>query len=634
MRAIAVIPVILFHAGFTAFGGGFVGVDIFFVISGYLITSIIIADIERKEFSVARFYERRAGRILPALFTVMLCCLPFAWLWMSPTQLKNFGQAIVSVVLFVSNIQFWREENYFAGSAELNPLLHTWSLSVEEQYYLFFPLAMLLFWRFGPRKVLWGVIGVLLLSLALTEWGWRHAPSANFYLAPYRIWELLIGSVCAFVTFFQGEKRSEALSLIGLALIVGSVFLIDETTPFPSLYALAPVVGTALVVLFGTSGTTTGKLLAMRPFVGVGLISYSAYLWHQPLFAFARMRSIVEPSPWLMLALGAAALGLAYLSWRYVEQPFRKGSASILPPRRQVFAWSAAVSVVFVAIGVAGHLAKGFPARSSEYANFADLDNRIAPNYGLNIDCVEDFTASAKCQTAARPEVLLWGDSYAMHLAPGLMASDPGLALRQHTKSSCAPILGMTVTGPRFSEAWSRACMAFNDQAIAWLAQNPSVKYVVLSSAFGLLDEGIFLRDGTIVSKRDHRRMVSDGIMATVDRIRATGRKVIFISPTPENGEDIGQCLMRSTFLGAGEAACDFAYPDKLKNRAEFDVMMNISPKVPVILLNRMICAGGVCDTLQDGKFIYRDDGHLSHEGSIYLAQKYRLADLIRQRAR
>ena len=191
LRALAVVPVILFHAGFELFSGGFVGVDIFFVISGYLITSLLIEDIEKDRFSILSFYERRARRILPALFLVMLVCIPLAWTWMLPSQMQEFSHSLIAVCLFVSNILFWRETGYFGAAAEEKPLLHTWSLAVEEQYYVFFPLFLFFFWRFGKSNVFWLVVILTACSLALSEWAWRNAAMANFYLAPTRAWEAL-----------------------------------------------------------------------------------------------------------------------------------------------------------------------------------------------------------------------------------------------------------------------------------------------------------------------------------------------------------------------------------------------------------------------------------------------------------
>jgi peptidoglycan/LPS O-acetylase OafA/YrhL len=337
LRALAVVPVILFHARFELFSGGFVGVDVFFVISGYLITTILIEDIENKRFSIVNFYERRARRIFPALFFVMLCCMPFAWMWMLPSQLKEFSHSLVAVSLFVSNFLFSRESGYFATAAEEKPLLHTWSLAVEEQYYILFPLFLFLAWRFGKNRVFWLIVVLTSISFALSEWGWRHRPIENFYLAPTRAWELFAGSIAAFIVQKRGVGSNNTLALVGLGSIVFAIFFYDESTPFPGVYALAPVLGVVLLVLYADKETFVAKFLSTKLFVGVGLISYSAYLWHQPLLAFARIQHVGElPIP-LSLFLCSLAIFLAYFSWRFIEKPFRnKNYAS----RKRIFVWS------------------------------------------------------------------------------------------------------------------------------------------------------------------------------------------------------------------------------------------------------------------------------------------------------
>ena len=224
LRALAVVPVILFHAGFELFSGGFVGVDVFFVISGYLITTILIEDIENQRFSLVNFYERRARRILPALFFVMLVCIPFAWMWMLPSQMKDFSQSLVAVSLFASNVLFWRESGYFDAAAEEKPLLHTWSLAVEEQYYVLFPIFLFLAWRYGKNRVFWMIVVMASISLLLSEWGWRNKATANFYLAPTRAWELFAGSIAAFIVQKNGVQKNNFLALLGLAAIIFSIF--------------------------------------------------------------------------------------------------------------------------------------------------------------------------------------------------------------------------------------------------------------------------------------------------------------------------------------------------------------------------------------------------------------------------
>ena len=283
LRALAVVPVILFHAGFETFSGGFVGVDVFFVISGYLITTIILAELEQGKFSIVNFYERRARRILPALFFVMLVCIPFAWFWLLPSDMKEFSKSLVAVSFFASNILFWRESGYFSTAAELKPLLHTWSLAVEEQFYVLFPLFLMLFWKLGKRWILVILGLVFVASLALAQWGSYTKPAAAFYLLPTRGWELLIGVFAAFYLSQANRKEfgkglSELGGWLGVALILFPVFAYSKTTPFPGFFALAPTIGTVLIILFATQQTSAGKFVGNKAFVAIGLISFSAYL--------------------------------------------------------------------------------------------------------------------------------------------------------------------------------------------------------------------------------------------------------------------------------------------------------------------------------------------------------------------
>jgi peptidoglycan/LPS O-acetylase OafA/YrhL len=351
LRAIAVLSVMFFHAGFESVSGGFLGVDIFFVISGYLITSIILKQKETGTFSLTTFYERRIRRIFPALFFILIACLPFAWLLLLPHELKDFGQSLMAVSVFVSNIFFWQESDYFSADAEMIPLLHTWSLAVEEQYYLLFPLLMIILWpvfKNRIRKLSALFLLLAIASLAFSEWAWRHYPEANFYLLPSRAWELLAGVLAAFYLFQREQNGSQAISLIGLAMVLGPLFFLNNKLPFPSLYTLIPITGTMLIILFTSHTTWVGKLLSTPILVGIGLISYSAYLWHQPLFVFARLQHFQEPPAWQFFALILLTLLLAFLSWRFIEQPFRNRQNFT---QRQVFLMGALMSIGMILIG-------------------------------------------------------------------------------------------------------------------------------------------------------------------------------------------------------------------------------------------------------------------------------------------
>ena len=458
LRALAVLAVIFFHAGFSAFSGGFVGVDVFFVISGYLITSIIITERKANTFTLINFYERRARRILPALFVVLFACLPIALLWLAPRHLKDFSQSLVAVSGLASNFLFWLTRGYFGTAAVLKPLLHTWSLAVEEQYYLLFPIFLLLIWSWGKRWIIVVLGSVAVISLATAQWGSVNEPTFTFFMLPTRGWELLIGS---FIAFYSDENKvnhirsvSQALSVAGLLLILYAVFVYDKSTPFPSLYALLPTIGAGLIILFATPTTFTGQILGSRLFVGIGLISYSAYLWHQPVFAFARIRSLEEPSKLLISVLTILVFALAYLSWRYVETPFRKRHYF---NRKQVFVLGALCSVVFIVIGLIGHLTNGFHdyylkrltdtqriayqliekhTGGSMYSNM--FDNGDCVFWGREVDSTIE-NRFKNCATKYGKAIVVLGDSHGMSVYNAFAKSDIKKFIVGVSRGGCRP---------------------------------------------------------------------------------------------------------------------------------------------------------------------------------------------------
>jgi peptidoglycan/LPS O-acetylase OafA/YrhL len=423
LRAVAILPVIFYHAGFAFFSGGYIGVDVFFVISGFLITSIILSELTEGKFSSARFYERRARRILPALFMMLFICLPFAWLWMMPAQFKDFLQSLAGVVFFASNFIFWGESNYFASAAEEMPLLHTWSLAVEEQYYIIIPLFLGFLWRYGRAVSFRAIVVLAICSFLLTYWISEKDAVANFYLLPTRAWELLIGSICAFMLHNKERTPNSILAGLGLTLIILSVIFYDETIPFPSYYTLAPVIGTALIVLFASSSEIIGKLLSTKPLVGLGLISYSAYLWHQPLFAFYRVRIPRTDQDPVLVILAIMSVVIAYFSWRFVERPFRYGGSPFFQRTRNfsyLFVVLALILTVFGAsnnkLQVKDHIwyTSIIPKRS---------DPLQMPNTCFLIDKDSVSFQSNECQFGAENgirKILLTGDSHSASLFPAL----------------------------------------------------------------------------------------------------------------------------------------------------------------------------------------------------------------------
>lgn len=614
------VPVILFHGGFDVFSGGFVGVDVFFVISGYLITTILLKDIEQGKLSIVNFYERRARRILPALFLVMFACLPFAWLWLFPSDMKDFAESLVAVSAFTSNILFWRESGYFDTVAELKPLLHTWSLAVEEQYYVLFPLFLMITGKLRLRWVLAMLVVVAFVSLALAHWGSIAKPAAAFYLLPTRGWELLIG---AFVAFYLSSNNRVPVSrtvqelggLIGLLLLLYGIFAFDKTTPFPSLYTIVPTFGTALIIIYASQNSFVGRFLGLQVLVGVGLISYSAYLWHQPLFAFARLRSLSEPSQAVFSMLAASSLVLAYFSWKFVEAPFRK---ECLINRRVVFLSAAVCSLLFIAIGLIGYTLEGKVGKVASDGRYADLTYRLRANFGLDRACDSKVLDTEECKTANEPEVLLWGDSYAMHLAQGFLASNGSIKIMQTTVSECAPVLGLA---PASSMYGAQNCIDGNDLVINLIRHSRSIKFVVLSSPS-------FLLGHSKIATRDGVRELSDEeieahFITTLERISSLGATPVVFSPPPRNGDDIGRCLLKAEIRNYSRELCNFHY-SKVEEEQQrvFKMLRNISNTYKVVWLADGLCRENICMTYSDDILFYRDSGHLSYEGSAQLGKE------------
>lgn len=596
LRAIAVLPVILFHAGFELFSGGFVGVDVFFVISGYLITGIIVEEHAAGKFTIANFYERRARRILPALFVVMAVSIPFAWVWLTPADLKDFAQSLVAISLFGSNILFWRESGYFATAAEFKPMLHTWSLAVEEQYYLLFPLFLMLIWRIGKARVM-VVIGVIAVgSFAIAQWGAIHRPTAAFFLLPTRAWELLLGAAVALHLFGRDRPvargAAEAGSLLGLALIAYSVFAYDKSTVFPGVAALAPTVGTALVILFATPQTVVGKVLNTRLLIGVGLISYSAYLWHQPLFVFARHRALEEPDAAVFLALAVCALVLGYLTWRFVERPFRNRQAV---SRKQIFTFSAAGTAVFFLVGLAGSLQAGFPSRLTESQR--QISATVARQFGDRLDAVgldkcdfgekrskigfEAFLSRLdQCRTGEgkRLPLMVAGDSHAADVAIAFRQN--GYAVLQVSGARCnlTPLM------------MPRQCRRMFD-ALQKVGSDPFYTHIVLANRF-TKDE-----------------LTLPAMNAMVDYWSSQGKKLILLTGMPEFPQ------YKSHLIRGATPRLRRDLPG-----GEFDASvraMLTARGVHVVSSADALCKVAACShRASGGELLYVDDDHLSLFGA------------------
>ena len=653
LRALAVIPVILFHAGFSAFSGGFVGVDVFFVISGYLITTILMNDIEAGRFSLVHFYERRARRILPALFCVIAVCLPFAWLWLLPGQMKDFSQSLVAVGLFVSNILFWQESGYFEAAAEEKPLLHTWSLAVEEQYYLLFPIFLVMAWRFGRRPTFWLIAFFATISLALSEWGWRHEANANFYLAPTRAWELFAGSLAAFILQKRGAPRGhEGMALLGLVAIVAAVALYDRATPFPSLYALLPVGGAVLLILCAHRGTFVAKLLSFKPLVGVGLISYSAYLWHQPLFAFARVRMMEEPSSLVFLSLSFMSLVLAAGTWRFVEQPFRRPDG-LIRTRRMVFILSAFALLSFISLGLIGHKTQGYAFRLDEKIVRLDAikkENRAHQKYchlGVPLNGLLGGRKNTfehplpHCQNyyvEGRADVMLIGDSHLDAVSMPVQAAlkEQGIGSYAISYTGCIALSGFY----RVDQDIQHLCNEYNRSMIDY-AHAAGIRTVILFGRFPLYLEGnrfdngeggveagdpayidVIPRKGKAPapwSSEERIERVARGYVSGLNALLDAGLNVVLVEPVPEPGWSVPHYLAKAMMHGydAKDGTSLQVYYDR--NRRVFDAFDQVEhPSLYRVPSADAFCAEdtGRCQFVDEGGVMYRDDDHLSDYGA------------------
>ena len=658
LRAVAVIPVIFFHAGFSLFSGGFVGVDIFFVISGYLITGLIIAEKQAGSFSIRNFYERRARRILPALYLVTLICVPFALLWMSPEQLRAFGKSVVGVVFFVSNIVFWSQSGYFSPAADLKPLLHTWSLGIEEQYYLVFPLFIILFWRFGLRSIALLILLSIIPSLILAQVGSLRWPEATFYLIFSRGWELAIGALVAIYMLNPIAVRPalrELLGLLGLGLLCFAVFFYSASTPYPGLYALAPTIGTAAIILFATPHTIVGRALSLKLFVGIGLISYSAYLWHQPLFAFYRLVHIDRPSTGMLVALIIVCFLLAYVTWLFVETPARHKLSGTPLAASAAFA-SALVAGVGV-IAASGYVGRSFtPVQIAQMSPVNGNNDRKLKNCPPVSDSSFGFHACSQHPQLKRKAVL-YGDSHAgavyAELSKELSVHGIDLVLlRNSTKLIfiCEDLPGSFRYG-RYTPAMKDWCAA-RTREIASISNDLGAEHLFVSlrytfrlfPATGAVDSLEYDNgEGGVGDERYRRYFVldrdneisfdpKDKFVTTRDAFRslidAFSGKTTFVGPVPEVGWRV-ENLNRSHILlfGRVQPTISTDYERfKSRNRLANDILEAVEGynNALVVQPSDIFCdrlADKRCVAQIDSVPLYSDDDHLSLEGAKLLSR-------------
>ncbi len=413
LRALAVVPVLLFHAEVPGFSGGFVGVDIFFVISGYLITRIILRDLSLERFSMLSFIERRVRRILPALYIVMVACIPAAWFLMLADDFENFGQSTLATVVSANNVLLWLTSGYWGMSSEFKPLLHTWSLGVEEQFYLGYPLLLLVLSKFRRSATAWVIATVWIASIVSAQVLLDRAPSAVFLLLPFRMFELLTGALLAWWEIGRPGSEGRAvprgaswLCMAGFTAICTSVVCFDDTSAVPGYAALLPVAGAAVLIACGNNKSPVRWLLVCKPVVGLGVISYSLYLWHQPLIAFFRMSCPNPPSPFVQALVALAAIPLAWASCRWVEKPFRDPRYF---SRKAVFLLAILFGVALGGVGLVIDHEGGFPNRVPGMTSDGGGGRRITRE--MYVDRIFQYTDRSFVDPA-KPNVLVLGNSF------------------------------------------------------------------------------------------------------------------------------------------------------------------------------------------------------------------------------
>jgi peptidoglycan/LPS O-acetylase OafA/YrhL len=645
LRALAVIPVILSHAGFSWFSGGFIGVDVFFVISGYLITTIILNELENGNFSLKKFYERRARRIFPALFLVIISCIPFAWMWIDPIYFRDFAQSLVAMGFFASNILFWQESNYFGPAAEVKPLLHTWSLSIEEQFYVLFPILLIIVFKFARRYMNWVLLGALLFSLLLSEYTSKQDSLTSFFMIHTRAWELLTGGYIAYLgtrnVFAVNESASKVLTLFGVGLILYAIISFDQYTRSPGFMTVIPVLGAALVIIYGREKGLAYKILTLKPVVGIGLISYSLYLWHQPLFAFLRIYSLEKPGSYLYILMMILALILSIFSWKYVETPFRnKHKVSA----RVVVLFSGASAVIVITFGLMGHFQYGFSAR------FNDIERimHAAKSNGNHLlvqngKVCEDRIPKESCVLGPRNVIPKWalvGDSHAGSLGPSFQKAlnTIGQAGVELTSRGCP-------YAPGFSRRYDNgACLKSVSEIRNYLLSS-NVENIILAGRYVLLLErtkfdngeggreygrptGYYPSDDFGIAEPARRKAVIAGYKNGVRELLDHGKKVFLIYPIPEVGWNVPSQLFKRIYIHhlTSKVTTDYnVYRNRsasvitaFDNLGEHKNLTRVFPDK--ILCNTYEKAR--CATESQNAILYHDDDHLSVEGAALVINK------------
>ena len=660
LRALAIVPVILFHAGLAGFSGGYVGVDVFFVISGYLITTILVTELNSKTYSIVNFYERRARRILPALFVMLAVTLPIAYGLLNPADLRAYAKSLLGSVLFLANVTAYMQSGYFDAASDIKPLMHLWSLAIEEQYYVFFPVLLAFLWKFRQAKVMTVVALISAISLLIAEIKLNKDVSIAFFYLHSRAWELGVGALLALKLQASVKPRAfeisptarQVLAFSGLAMIVYAIVSFDKSMRFPGVSALVPVSGALLVIAFATSETWAGRLLRARWMVGIGLVSYSAYLWHQPIFAFARYQSPNHLGQSVLIGLIFLTVAIAYLSWRFVEAPFR---SKAFMTRRYIAILTFSGIVLFCAAAVLINVKQGFPERYPKEVASAFDPYKVKEGKFCDfkkVAGVDDLDFCEFGDAVSKINVVLYGDSHASSLLGDLHEEFKnkkikGLRVRL---LNCNHTIPSMLNGKPTDSAVNAAkrCASNFDNLVEFVKSNADA--VVVSARWtikmypvvGLLKDASFdNQEGGVEYHKNpsaHYAPTDTGVWVTdgewkrqavwrfLQKLLATQKQVLVVYPVPEVGWDL-PLYNFSTYLQTGNVPSDVSTSRALyKTRNQFMLETLDDKRMDSIVRIRpedFFCKvgdGQRCMAQVNWQPFYYDTNHLASAGAKPIA--------------
>ena len=633
LRAFAVLSVILYHLSPRFLSGGFLGVDIFFVISGYLITGIILKKAHTGDFVFTEFYKRRIKRILPLYFLVLSVTTLVAWQLLLPTDLIEYSKSVLSTLAFVSNFFFFLRGGYFAPEAAALPLLHTWSLSVEEQYYLCWPVLILLLARLGGRLRMFLMSFGILLGAGIAEFTVRQNPDLAFYSIHTRFFELMAGAILAQLRFDGWEpatKLRPKLAWFGIALLLGSVVFFSDDSRLPGILTFIPVFGTCFLILSGGKQSRVGRALASRPMVYVGLISYSLYLWHWPVFSFMRYLR-VEESAAVILGAGILIWGLSHVSSRLVENPVRRSSLGFSKSLVQLYV---VPLLIFAPLAIHILRAGGLPDRLPKSVAVFEQDmnrarsehwdtcTRRNRNFHLDSSCI--INGNARPQ----PDVVLWGDSHANHLVPFIeqVAITTGHSVRYFIAPGCPPLSGAL----RLFKSYRNWCVRQNEKVITHIQEMDYLTVVIAANWYKYQHgDGLVGIPGSMdKTSVNSQRVIAETLEKDISELMRAGREILLMEPVPVYETNPSECEIKNAFHSARFTAdCRISRDEYHRQlsfiRHLFGQLQSRWKNLRVISVEEFFCKGLWCNGTIEGAPLYHDSNHLTETGSRMLGEWY-----------